>query len=342
MYDSKLTSWSCYEIKQMIDNKQIDLDSKMQRGYVWQLAKKNLLIDSILRGIPIPQIVSSKGDADGVYEIVDGKQRLTTIYNYMSDEFKLKNLSPVEYSVGSEVKVCELEGKRFSELPIDLQKKIENKVIDGFFYDSMTENEKGELFYRINNGKSLTNIELSWSKAESGDEIMQLAKHEIFKRALKKTDIEKSIHKDIVIKSYIVLYMEKPSFETKLIKKVITEIQFTDDEIDELNNIYDKILDACDLMKGTRVTRRVFKKTHLVSLVPVIKKAIDEGKSDEEVKEFLEDFFGEPKRTTISDVYNKNAAGAGTGKRPAVKARLNELDKYYKKYFNKIETGEIQ
>lgn len=324
----------------MIDNKQIDLDSKMQRGYVWQLAKKNLLIDSILRGIPIPQIVSSKGAADGVYEIVDGKQRLTTIYNYMSDEFKLKNLPPVEYSVGSEVKVCELEGKKFSELPIDLQKKIENKVIDGFFYDSMTEDEKGELFYRINNGKSLTNIELSWSKAESGDEIMQLAKHEIFKRALKKADFEKSVHKDIVIKSYTVLFEKHPSFDAKLIKKIITERKFSEEEIKQLGKIYDKILDACDLMKGTRVTRRVLKKTHLVSLVPVIKKSIDEGKSDEEVKGFLEDFFGEPKRTTVSDIYNKNAAGAGTGKRPAVKARLSELEKYYKKYFNNVEIVE--
>jgi hypothetical protein len=57
---------------------------------VWTLNYKRYFIDSILRNYPFPTILlNARTSEDGttIYEVVDGKQRLTTIFEFMNDEF---------------------------------------------------------------------------------------------------------------------------------------------------------------------------------------------------------------------------------------------------------------
>ena len=67
-------------INNRIRRGQIKMDSDFQRGEVWTLPKKQKLIDTILRGWPIPpiQIVKLK-DTE---EILDGLQRVTSIIEF--------------------------------------------------------------------------------------------------------------------------------------------------------------------------------------------------------------------------------------------------------------------
>jgi hypothetical protein len=48
----------------------------------WSNAQKTRLIESILLGIPIPQIFVSQRE-DGVWDVIDGFQRLSTIYEFV-------------------------------------------------------------------------------------------------------------------------------------------------------------------------------------------------------------------------------------------------------------------
>lgn len=67
------------------------LDSEFQREYVWTQKQKSELIESILMGIPIP-IVYLFQTKDTIVQVVDGRQRIAAIIEFMNDEFRLTEL----------------------------------------------------------------------------------------------------------------------------------------------------------------------------------------------------------------------------------------------------------
>lgn len=65
-------------------SQKINLNPSYQRGDVWGTPARQLLIESILRGIPLPSIILLKpNDPTADYEVVDGKQRLTAILRFV-------------------------------------------------------------------------------------------------------------------------------------------------------------------------------------------------------------------------------------------------------------------
>src|SRR6185437_6547897 len=66
-----------------------------QRGAVWNAAQKKRLIDSVLRGYPIPLIylhhisTEFEGAKRDDFEIIDGQQRINSLYEYREGSFKL-------------------------------------------------------------------------------------------------------------------------------------------------------------------------------------------------------------------------------------------------------------
>ena len=82
---------SLRHIKDLIDAGDIDLQPDYQRAAVWNRTRNSLLIESILLCIPLPTFYFSK-DEEGKYQVIDGQQRLTAIYNYMKCEYSLKGM----------------------------------------------------------------------------------------------------------------------------------------------------------------------------------------------------------------------------------------------------------
>ena len=62
-----------------------------QRKPVWDDTRKSKLIDSFLRGLPVPSVFLFTNDG-AHFMIVDGLQRINTIYSYVMNAFKLKKL----------------------------------------------------------------------------------------------------------------------------------------------------------------------------------------------------------------------------------------------------------
>lgn len=81
------------------------IDPDFQRLFVWNIKQKSELIESILMGIPLPVIYLFEQN-DGRLQVVDGRQRLTAIFQYMNNEF----------SLFSELKI--LKGERGKSLKI--------------------------------------------------------------------------------------------------------------------------------------------------------------------------------------------------------------------------------
>lgn len=93
-------SWSAKQLKNMIASGKIDFDHIIQRSYVWERKRKTALIESMILGYPIPAVFAKRAD-DGtgkrggnIYSIMDGKQRLSTVAQFLNDEFALTELPP--------------------------------------------------------------------------------------------------------------------------------------------------------------------------------------------------------------------------------------------------------
>lgn len=70
------------EIMSLYDDRELDLHPEFQRFFRWTDLQKTRLIESILLGIPLPAIFLVQRD-DGVLDVVDGLQRLSTIFRFV-------------------------------------------------------------------------------------------------------------------------------------------------------------------------------------------------------------------------------------------------------------------
>jgi len=78
-------TWPITEFAQYADDNELDLSPSYQRADVWPTGDAQLLIESVLRGVPLPSVIILKlqGESGITYEVVDGKQRLTSILRFM-------------------------------------------------------------------------------------------------------------------------------------------------------------------------------------------------------------------------------------------------------------------
>jgi hypothetical protein len=109
----------------------------------WSLEKKQALIDSIIRGYDIPKIyLRPCHDLIEGFEVIDGQQRLNSIWEFCNNEFCLgdiPDLSGVE----------DISGKTFDALPDHLRDKIELYEIVVVFIENATNSEVEILLQRI-------------------------------------------------------------------------------------------------------------------------------------------------------------------------------------------------
>ena len=141
----------------------IKLDPDFQRHAVWSPKHKSELIESILMGIPLP-LIYVKEDDKGVYIIVDGRQRLTTLFQFMNHEFSLQKLTILTSLNGAYFSESTKNGTKFETyLTQAQQSKIEDcpltlHVIKPPTHDRVT----FDLFDRVNRGGTrLNNQEMS-------------------------------------------------------------------------------------------------------------------------------------------------------------------------------------
>ncbi len=125
----------------------LNLAPDFQRDLVWNSKQKSELIESILMGIPLP-LIYVKEDERGVYIIVDGKQRLNTLFEFINNKFALTNLSILKTKNGS----------RFEDLTSMEQNKIEDCSLTLHVIKAPTSDRVTfDLFDRVNRGGTRLN-----------------------------------------------------------------------------------------------------------------------------------------------------------------------------------------
>ena len=149
-YAMSIGEWvSMYEVGDL------DIHPEFQRFFRWTDEQKSNLVESILLGIPLPPIFVSQRE-DGVWDVIDGLQRLSTIFQLMGIfvDHKGKKQDPL---VLSKTKyIPSLEGATWDgDIPIPPElKRIfrRNKLSVSIILRESDENTKFDLFERLNTG----------------------------------------------------------------------------------------------------------------------------------------------------------------------------------------------
>jgi hypothetical protein len=157
-------SMSIGEWISLYESKEIDIHPAFQRFFRWSDSQKSRFIESILLGIPIPPIFVSQRD-DGIWDVIDGLQRLSTIYEFVGilkpynqeqDTFSAVALQETTY-------LPSLKGKKWND-PDDKDNSLtpaqrllikRTKISVNIVEKESDEMIKYELFQRLNTGGSI-------------------------------------------------------------------------------------------------------------------------------------------------------------------------------------------
>lgn len=153
-------NWTVKNLKSMYDDKHtLDFSSPIQRqGGQWDgdRLKKSLLIHSILANYPIPPIYCLKeaiNEKDYSYSVLDGRQRLETIFAFLDGKYPLDIETP---AVVIDEVTYELGSKYFTDLDIECQQELLRFKFVIYGFEDASDDLIEEIFFRLNNSTPLS------------------------------------------------------------------------------------------------------------------------------------------------------------------------------------------
>ena len=342
MYTIANAQWSFKKIAQEIKKGNIDFKcGGVQRGDVWDNARRSLLIQSGLKGDIIPCLyIRRNGENKDKYEMRDGRQRCTTLAKFINDGFVTSGIPEYEegdkldYRISKNGELVSANGISFESLTEDEKMDFLTKTITVYYIDGATDAEADMLFLKLNNGKPLSSAERNRAEAKSRSGIVTIAEHDVFKLMFSEKTLDNNAF-DTVVKSYIMLNYDNPSLLNKDVKPLMKSINITEKDKKQLTAVFDYILETYNVLETKKIKKRIIGKTSFLSLIPIAEQAMNDGKIAEEFASFLDKFFSgkTTKEPTISTTYNDNFFDSSAS-RMKIRLRHNALMNEYEKLFN--------
>lgn len=159
---------STSDLFRMIVEGELNLQPEYQRKFVWDKKTMSKFIESLLLSIPIPTIFLAENNDDS-FEVIDGQQRLTTIFAFMKSKLdgdeieKLpETLKDLEALTLSGLETLQQYNKKSYDDMNEMQRKFNNVSLPMVIIKKdSTEDIKYDIFSRINSGSiKLNNQEL--------------------------------------------------------------------------------------------------------------------------------------------------------------------------------------
>lgn len=239
------------ELAGMYERGEIVLRPEYQRYFRWSEEQKSKLIESILIGLPLPSVFVSQ-DKDGNWEVVDGMQRLSTIFDFMG--ILKKDLTDGKfYQPFSELSdelfyLADFADKPWKDFSRRIQLDVKRTKVQLTILLRETDlDAKFELFQRLNSGgtaisgQELRNAIMAGSKPKTLAWFERLANNKNFKSVCGLSDRDLSVRFDVelVLRFVVFLSDERKNlpkskgvdvFLTSAIRKILADDDFGYDE----------------------------------------------------------------------------------------------------------------
>jgi hypothetical protein len=136
----------------MIEEDVICLKPEFQREFIWDMRRASKLIDSILSNLPIPNLLLGKYKKTEKFDVIDGQQRLKTVYFFIKNQFNDGGTIKPFILRGLENK--QWNGKTFEQLSDVEKRKILNFTINSTILENIDQQPRiiFEIFNRLNTG----------------------------------------------------------------------------------------------------------------------------------------------------------------------------------------------
>lgn len=199
-------SMSIGELINLYRDGELKLDPAFQRLFRWGDEQKTKLIESILIGIPIPEVFVAQ-KSDGVWHVVDGVQRLSTILQLTGDldNFDALKMTSCKY-------IPSLKDKYWNDLPVETQREFKRtKLTVNIILTLNSDETQYELFQRLNTGgtslsdQEVRNCLMLMLKPDFFNKINELKDYEGFVSCLKLEShfFEKEYHMELILRMFI-------------------------------------------------------------------------------------------------------------------------------------------
>ena len=332
------------ELLNMYADGDIRLNPAFQRIYRWDEEHKARFIESILIGIPIPEIFVAQ-KSDGKWDIVDGVQRISTLLQLVGN---LPNHEPLVLE--STKYLPSLEGMTWETLPMDAKRLLKRTRIGVNII--LTENSiesQYELFQRLNTGgvhlesQEIRNCLIIMLDEKFYEKINELKLYPNYIESLPITDEKKKIeyHMELIVR-YLIAKNNKikyedynaasaklPEFLDKEVARLIGDKDFDlDREIELFKRVFDKLhpIFGKDIFKKFNVKKGQFEGPFSNSSFEAILVGIAENFDNidwDNIKEKVKGIYSEPTFLKYSDHGIK------------VLTRFKELNNFSREYFAK-------
>lgn len=349
--EKRTQNYNLEEIVELMDKKKLTFDYPIQReSGQWDKSQKSLLIDSVLNGYFLPEIyIIREGTNDfSPMSVLDGKQRLTTLYEFAKDGFALSGdmdeitIVDISYNESKEPikeeKIYPIAKKKFSELDAELQKvfnkyKLEVKLLAGFS-DEQIEEE----FFRLNNGATFTKSQKANVKlgTELAGKIKEIEEDSFFENRAVFSNLQRKRGEitSCILQSMMLLSdFEYRSFAASEVVRYAELLNENPDYglIDKTKDLFDKLFCVLPPYDG-RIDKNCLKKIHIPILIKnldtIDKLDVGYGLTDDEYTEFLKKWF---------EVWNDTSGyldfcGQGSTGRAKVEGRIETMKKELREY----------
>lgn len=192
--------YSIKDMCDMVESGDFKIDPDFQRKEVWNNIQKCELVESILMGVPLPTMYVFE-QKDGKKQVIDGRQRLTALKQFLDNKLILKKLKVLS----------QFNGLRFDTLEGRYQSKYRRFQLSVIVVEPPTpERIKIDIFSRVNRGgTTLSNQEmrnaLFYGKATQL--LAELADSKEFKKATGNSVSDKRMKDRYIILRFISFYM---------------------------------------------------------------------------------------------------------------------------------------
>lgn len=245
-------------IADMVEKGAIDVSPSYQRRERWSPQKQSNLIESFLLNVPVPPIYLAE-DSPGRYSVVDGKQRITSIYRFIQDDLTLNGLEEFE----------EIEDQKFSDLPQDMQNSLEIRpylrVITLLRQSDPV--LKFEVFTRLNRGGEIMAPQELRNVAYRGslnDLIYELAENEFLRQQLKVRSNKSPAYQLMEDAEFVLRFLTLRESWTKFSGDYRTEMdQFmrerqnaTEDKLKEYSRVFNRAIRICEQIWHSEAFKR--------------------------------------------------------------------------------------